>query len=249
MNLWRLEWLRLTRTNRWVALAGVFLFFAVIGPLTARYLGELVEQFGAGIEVTVPEPIPADGMIQYLDNAFGLGLLTAVVIAAGALAIDSKPAVGIFFRTRVESIGRILWPRYVVSAAAAVGAFLVGAALAWYETVILLGAPSAGATAAGVLYGSLYLAFAVALVAAFAGLFRTGLGAVLGTIGVLLVTPIVGLIPVIGEWLPSYLVGATTDMLLSGADAVEYLRAAAVTVAGIAGALWLAIWSAQHREL
>ena len=34
------------------------------------------------------------------------------------------------------------------------------------------------------------LAFAIALVAAFAGLLRTGLGAVLGTIGTLLVMPI-----------------------------------------------------------
>lgn len=39
MNLWRLEWLRLTRTRRLVAIVGVYLFFGLTGPLTARYLG------------------------------------------------------------------------------------------------------------------------------------------------------------------------------------------------------------------
>ncbi len=40
MNPWRLEWLRLTRTPRTIALAGVYLFFGLLGPVTAKYLQE-----------------------------------------------------------------------------------------------------------------------------------------------------------------------------------------------------------------
>ena len=46
MTLLRLEWLRLVRTRRLLALTGVYLFFGIAGPLTARYLGEIVERFG-----------------------------------------------------------------------------------------------------------------------------------------------------------------------------------------------------------
>jgi len=38
MSLWRLEVLRLWRTQRWLILLAVFVSLGVLGPLTARYL-------------------------------------------------------------------------------------------------------------------------------------------------------------------------------------------------------------------
>ena len=54
MSLWRLEWLRLVRSRRLVALAGVYVFFGFVGPLTARYLGEIVERFVLPPDVALP---------------------------------------------------------------------------------------------------------------------------------------------------------------------------------------------------
>ncbi len=34
MSLWRLEWLRLIRTRRFLVLAGVFVFFGIVGPVS-----------------------------------------------------------------------------------------------------------------------------------------------------------------------------------------------------------------------
>ena len=39
MGLWRVEWLRLVRTGRWIALAAVFLLLGLGEPLLTRYLG------------------------------------------------------------------------------------------------------------------------------------------------------------------------------------------------------------------
>jgi ABC-2 type transport system permease protein len=144
---------------------------------------------------------------------------------------------------------RILTPRYLVTTAATVAAFFVGALAAWYETVLLLGGLPIGRTVAGLAYAALYLAFAVALVAASAGLFRTGLGAALGALAVLLGLPIVGLFPIISDWVPSHLVGSTTGLLALGEPASEYLRASLTTVLATAGALWLAVVLAAHREV
>ena len=66
MSLWKLEWIRLTRTRRWIALVGVYLFLGFTGPLLARYMADILERAGGGIEVAVPEPVPADGMAQYV---------------------------------------------------------------------------------------------------------------------------------------------------------------------------------------
>ena len=61
MTLLRLEWLRLVRTRRLISLVGIYLFFGFLGPLTARYLGDIIDRFGSGeMTVIVPDPAPAD---------------------------------------------------------------------------------------------------------------------------------------------------------------------------------------------
>lgn len=248
MNLWRLEWLRLVRTRRWIALVGVYVFFGLLGPLSARYMGEIVERFGGGVEVSFPPPVPADGMIQYVSNVSQIGLLVAVVIAAGSLTFDAKPEMGVFLRTRVRRIWDILSPRLTVSFLAVGAAFLLGSLAAWYETVVLIGALPVGATLAGIALGLLYLALVVAIVAAAGSRANTVLGAVLITIVVLLAMPIIGIVESVGRWLPSHLVGALAD-LPAGAAMSDYLPAALVTVLMIGLAVWLAVRWAASREL
>ena len=46
MNLWRLEYLRLRRTWRGPGLTVIFLFFGVLGPITARYIEQILTSFG-----------------------------------------------------------------------------------------------------------------------------------------------------------------------------------------------------------
>jgi ABC-2 type transport system permease protein len=249
MTLWRLELLRLVRTRRAVALGAVFAFFGFLGPLTARYLGEIIDRFGSGdLTVIVPDPVPADGIEQFASSAFQIGLLVAVVVAAGALALDAIPEMSIFLRTRVRSAARLVVPRYVVTTVAAAAAYLVGVGIAWYETVVLLGAPHVGGMLGGTLLGMLYLAFAVAVAAAVG----SRLGGVVGTVGatllILLALPIVGIADAAGRWLPSHLVGAQVALVRDGRFG-DYLGAAGVTLVLIAGLLVAAVRSAERREL
>lgn len=248
MNLWRLERLRMMRTKRWVAIFGVFIFFGIIGPLSARYIGEIVEQFGGGVQVTFPEPTPADGIMQYSANVQQLGLLVLVMIAAGALTIESRYEMAVFLRTRVMSTTRLLIPRYVVVAATGILAYVAGSLLAWYETAVLIGAPGTGAMAAGMLYGSVYLLFAVSVVAFFGSTLKNVLPTVILSLVVLVILPIVGLIPSLTDWLPSHLIGAL-DGLVGGAAFGDFLKAMFVTLAGTFALLYGTIGVLARREL
>ena len=167
MSLWRLEWLRLVRTKRWVALLGVYLFFGFIGPITARYLAEILSLAGGELEgavIELPPPVPADGMAQFVSNAMQVGTLVSVAVAAGALAFDAIPEMGVFLRSRVDDVRAILTPRFIVTTAAVTLSFLAGAVAAWFETTVLIGALDASAVIAGAALGMLYLVFVVAMV-------------------------------------------------------------------------------------
>jgi ABC-2 type transport system permease protein len=248
LNLWRLEWLRLVRPRRLLALVAVYLLFGFLGPFGARYIGEIMAAVGGDIQVVVPSPVPADGISQFVSNASQIGTLVVVIVAAAALGLDARTEMAVFLRTRVPSVAKLLLPRFWVNTAAAGSAFTLGALVAWYETVVLLGPLPPGRMIVGIALGVLYVGFAVGVVAFAAGLVR-GTGATIGVaLAFLLLMPVLALVPVIAQWLPSHLVGAL-DALAAGGDPGEYLRAAAVTVVATVLLLWGAVTLAGRREL
>jgi ABC-2 type transport system permease protein len=239
MTLWRLEILRLTRTKKWVALAGVYVAFGMMGPLSARYMKQILARFGTsdGTVITVPDPTPADGMVQFVSNASQIGTLVVVIIAAGALAFDAIPEMGVFLRTRVNPVWKILVPRVVVSFVVAAAAYLLGTGVAWYETWALLGAPRAVPVLAGAALGVVFLAQRM----------RSVLATVMTSLIVLIAMPILGLAPALNRWLPTSLANALAD-LPSGGTMHDYWPALGVSVAGTAAFVWLAFRWAGRKE-
>jgi ABC-2 type transport system permease protein len=251
MTLWKLEVLRLIRTRRIVALLGVYVFFGLLGPLSARYISEILDLAGSDLEgatIVLPDPVPADGMAQFVSNASQIGTLVAVVVAAGSLAFDAIPEMGVFLRTRVPGVGAILTPRRVVVAVATVTAFVCGALTAWYETWALIGSLPAGPILLGTGFGILFLLFVIALVAAVSGWARSVLGTVLICVVILLVMPILGVVDAVGRWMPTRLSGALAE-LPAGAAASDYIPAAVAALIATVGLVWLGIAGAKRREL
>lgn len=251
MTLWKLEVLRLVRTRRIVVLLAVYLLFGLLGPLTARYISQILDLAGGDLEgatIVLPDPIPVDGMIQYVSNASQIGTLVVVVIAAGSLAFDAIPEMGVFLRTRVPSVAAILAPRLVVAAVATVVAFVLGSLTAWYETWALIGGLPAGPVIAGIGFGALFLLFVIALVAAVAGWAKSVLSTVLICVVILLVMPILGVADAVARWVPTHLASALAELPADAAPS-DYLPATVVTVAATVALLWLAVAGAQRREL
>ena len=246
MNLWRLEVLRLFRTYRVWILVGIFGFFGVLGPLTAAYLSEIVDRLGGGAEIVVPDATPELAMAQYLGNAVQLGLLAIAFVAALALAFDAKPEMSAFLRTRA-TIPQILAPRYVVNMVASAGSFLLASAIAFAVTAVLIAVPSIRGTIVGSALIALYLCFVVALTGLFASLVRGVPGTALLTVGSLILLSIVGLVPSIGPWLPSDLVGSY-DTLIAGGEFVYWRGVASAVVLAIA-AIGFSIYRMQRREV
>jgi ABC-2 type transport system permease protein len=248
MSLWRLEWLRMVRTRRGLALVGVWAFFGLLGPLTARYLGEILETVGGDIAIEIPEAVPADGITQFMSNGLQIGLLAVVVVAAAALTLDANPEMSMFLRTRVDSGRRLITPRYIVVTAAAVVAFACGLALAAYETWALLGGLPAGRIVVGGLLFVVYLAFVVALVAGIGGWLTSVVMTAGISVGILLLLALSGLVDSIEKWFPSHLAGSL-DALARGAEASDYLGAVGVTLVLIPVLIWVGLKGFERREL
>lgn len=247
MSSWRLEWLRLVRTPRALALAAVYVIFGLGEPVLTKYLNTIINQAGGAqkLRISIPPPVPIDGINAYISQVATIGLIVVVVIAAGAFSFDSKLGLATFLRTRVASMWQLIIPRFTVNAAAAITAYLLGLLAAWYETSLLIGSLPAASMAEGILCAACYLTFAVALSAAAASVVKNTLGAVGLTVVVLLALPIAALAHSIQNWLPSALVNAPIG-LIGGTHLTHYLPA--IGTALVAAALLLVGTAARLRS-
>ena len=245
MTLWRLELVRLFRSLRWIILAAVYGFFGVIGPLTARFLPDLIERI-EGSTAGLPEFGPPDGITQFVSNAQQFGILAVAFVAAAALAIDSNVELAVFFRTRAP-MRELLTPRLVVNAVAAALAFVFGATIAYVGTGILLAWIDLGPFVVGVVLQCLYLAFAVSVVGLMASMVRKVVTTALLSVGTLILLGVLTLVSPIAPWLPSELAGAI-DQLIRGGD-FDYWRSVAVTLVLIVSLSILTIGRLERREV
>jgi ABC-2 type transport system permease protein len=233
MSLWRLEWLRLTRTPRAVALAAIFLFVGFIEPVAAKYENNLISRVAHGPKITLPPPTAADGLGSYTGEISMIGLVVVVAVAASALTFDARKGLAIFLRSRVTSLWTLVLPPFVASAGAAAVAYVLGTLAACYETIVLIGPLSAGQVAAGVLCFISYLTFAVAVTAFASSLVRSMIGTVAITLVILLALPVAATIKRISNWLPSNLPGAP-PALAGGSQHLSHF-APSIGVAIVAG--------------
>lgn len=249
MNLWRLEWLRLVRTRRLVALFGVFVFFGLAAAPMTKYLPQILEATsGDQVQITLPPQRPVDGIASFTGNAAQLGLLVFVLVTASALTVDAHREIAVFLRTRVRRSTDLVVPRYAVSVAAGSAALVTGVALAWAGTGVLLGGVDAVGIVAGTLAWVLYLAFLGAVTAVCAARLSSVVATAALSIGVALVLAALGTVEVVGRWLPSRLVGALTA-LAGGGSLADLWPSALVTVVATVALVALAVRLAGRREL
>jgi ABC-2 type transport system permease protein len=248
MSLWRLEWLRLVRTPRALALGAVFTFFGLLEPVLTRYQSQIFRHLGNGVQISFPPATPAAGIRSYAGELGGVGLVVVVVLAAGAFSFDAHPGLASFLRTRVGGSWQLVAPRFGVNAAAAAAAYLLGTLAAWYETELLIGPLPVAGMLGGILCAAAYLAFAVALTALAASVVRSTLATVGVALVVLLVLPVAGAVHPLDQWLPTTLASAPVQ-LLEGAHRLSwYLPTIAATVAVGAAALGVAVLRLDARE-
>ena len=246
MSLWRLEWLRLWRTQRLMILLAVFGALGLLGPLTARYLPDLMESFGEEAVGAVPPMTPPDGITQYMGNAIQIGMLAVAFIGAAALVFDAKPEIAVFLRTRA-SIRDIFIPRFTVAAAASAATFGFGMVIAYVGTGVLLEWLDIWAVIVGSMLFMLYLVFAIALVGVVASILRSVPGVALVSVGALIILGLLSIVGALAPWLPGALVGAI-DSLIRGGE-FEYWRSIVVTVILIASMVPFAIRRLEAREI
>lgn len=89
MGSWRLEWVRMWRTKRIVALVATFVLLGLAGPIALHYLPELIKAgSNRGVQGLVfPNVQPVQGIANLGNNVSSIGTLVVAIVAAATLGV------------------------------------------------------------------------------------------------------------------------------------------------------------------
>ena len=243
----RKEILEQVRTNRLLILGAVLLAFGLMSPLLAKYMPELFQLIpgGEAFSGMIPTPTIADAVGQYVKNVNQFGVLLALLLTMGMVALEKERGTAAMMLVKpVSRPGFILSKFIAISLAFLAGLILAGAG-SYYYTAILFQAPNFAAWMGLTLLIWVELEVYVALTLLFSTLFRSQAAAAGMGFAVIIVFSIFGAIPGLAKYLPAQLLQWGAGLVLGQAETA--LAALFVSLGLVVGSLLIA-WIAFERQ-
>lgn len=213
--LLRLRAREIVRTWRIWVLPAVVAFFAVTGPVTARFmreiLGAALQSDGLGT-VPLPEPTVYDAAAQWTGNLTQIVVLVVAVMAAGAITTELRSGVAAFLL--VKPVSRVA---YLMSHALVQLAFVTVVAAAGTVVTGLVTWAVFGSAPVGALAGATGVWLVLAAVVIGASLLASvvvdgAAGAAGAGIGAFFVLALLGVAPVLARHTPAGLITLTSTV-------------------------------------
>lgn len=235
------------RTYRFVIVAGVFLLFAVTTPLMLKYLPQILEAFGKGMNVTMPDLTPAQALAEYAGNIGQLGLLIAVLLTMGSVASEVKHGTVVMTLSKPVSALAFTTAKLAAAGLTFIAALAAASGICYGYTVWLIGPTDFTPFLYLNLLTAVFLVFCLALTILFSSLFRNAVAAGGLAIAVLIFQAVLTGVPGLGNLMPGKLTGWGVALLNGPAE--SYWWALGITVAVIAACLALTPWAIARKDL
>ena len=245
--LLRKELMEAWRTRRVLVVAIVFTAFGIASPLLARYTPELVKALaGKQFQIVLPPPTVGDAADQFLKNVGQAGILTAVLLAMGSVAVEKERGTAALLLSKPASRGAYLLAKMLaITATLGIGLVLAAAGGYAYTAFLFEALPPLGWAS---MTGLLLLMLVVYAALTFLGsvVTRSSVAAAAIGVGGLLVATLVSALPTIGAYAPGGL-SVPARALALGTDAGSLIGPLLVNLAVVA-ALFGVSWLVFRRQ-
>jgi ABC-2 type transport system permease protein len=237
------------RSYRMLVVTAVLVAMGILGPLTARYMNELMASIPGtpeGLEAVLPAPTVDLAISELVDNLAQFGLILALLVPMAAVVGEKVAGTAALTLSKPVSRGAFLLAKLLALLITfAIGIALGVAAGYAYTGMLFTWMPAQGfAVLAAVLL--LYLSFYASLTLLASTLMRSQLAAAGLAFGLALLLGIVGTIPALGAYLPAALLGWGRAAAIGGTVDIPWKAFTAVLV--LVPGLWLAGWAALRRQ-
>lgn len=203
----------------WV-LPGILLFFALTGPVLARFtpeiLGAVVGNQISGL--TIPTPTYLDAYAQWIKNLSQIALFALIIIYGGIVSAEVKSGTAALVLTKPVSRVTFVTAKATVHSAFLAVVVLAGTLLTWGVTDITFGnAPGAALWSSALVWLVFGLLF-IAIMTMLSVLITSGAGAAGAGLGIYALVSLAAIWKPLGRFSPAAL-SSQSAMLAAGKDA------------------------------
>lgn len=226
------EFCEMIRTYKILILGSVFFLLGVIGPLTAKYMPEIMEQFlPQGMTLALEAPKALDSWMQFFKNVPQMGLIIVVIVFSGMMASEWSKGTLVLVLTKGLARRSVIMAKFLTATLLWSGAYWLCFGISYGYTRFFWDerTPRLGAAAAFVwLFGVMLIA-----VTLLGGVLFRGSYTVLLFTGFLVVMMfIINILPSAQKYNPIMLVSSSME-LLEGIKRIEDFMAPALITGGL----------------
>jgi len=205
--------------RRWV-LPGILVFFALTGPLLARYTPEILKAFGGAQlgGLTIPTPTYLDAYGQWIKNLSQIAIFALIIIYGGIVSAESRSGTAVLVLTKPVSRSAFVVVKVVVNSAFVALLLLVGTLATWGLTAVMFGTAPASALWSSALVWLVLAVQFIALMTLLSVVIGSAAGAAGAGLGVYVLASIAAIWKPLGSYSPAGLASQATS-LAAGTEA------------------------------
>jgi len=223
------------RTYRLIILAAVLLFFAILSPLTAKMLPEILGAFdlGDGVSITFPEPSAIDSWTQFFSNIGQMGMLALIVTFSGIMASELSRGTLVNLLTKGMKRHTVVISKFISASFMWTLSYALCLAVCYAYTEFYW--PASGISNPLIAFSSLWL-FGELLIAIliFGGVLLSSFyGSLLSCFGVIITLALLNIAPAVHRFNPISLAGDTLSLLSAQKEPADFLPAMIICASSV----------------
>jgi ABC-2 type transport system permease protein len=252
MKLLKYDFFYLYKTYKFIIFPAVAIVFAILSPLTAFYINELLDMLSVegGPVITLPDPTVIDSYAQYISNLVEIFLIVAVFVSVSAFIREKTK--GYFPLIISKPINRVqyLLSKYIAMSLLILATLVISGLVFGLYTYIIFGEISFGVVTSITLLYMVYVLFILSISMLFSQLFNNYAAAsILTFVGYIFFNILGGFEKGLLEYLPGRIIYRITEDIVGIENTETMLINVGVTLAITFGLLVLSIVRFKKYDL
>ena len=216
-KLLKYDFYHLRKTSKFIVFPIVIIIFAILSPITARYMNELLDLALAdsGINITLTDPVVLDSYLQYIGNLYETVLFVVLFVGVGFFIKDKTKGLLPLVLSKPISKTKYLISKFVSLNILILVSLLIGYLVFSYYTYFIFNEIDMFGMFLTTILFFVYVIYLLSISLFTATYFKSYLAAVSVTFGIYIFTSMLTIFEVsVFNYLPGVIVNSSIDILV-----------------------------------
>ncbi len=216
-KLLKYDFYHLRKTSKFIVFPVVIVMFAILSPITARYMNQLLDLALAdsGLNIVLTNPVVLDSYIQYIGNLYETILFVVLFIGVGFFIKDKTKGLLPLVLSKPISKTKYLLSKYISLSILILASLLLGYFVFSYYTYFIFEEIDLAGMLITTLLFFIYVLYILSISLFTATHFKSYLASVSVTFGIYILTSMLTIFEVsVFKYLPGFISSNSVDILI-----------------------------------